>query len=120
MSLSQQNNRLIVLIFFLVVVLIGFIFLNYQVKKGREELFRANNLDISDLDSKECLQGNQTQRSRYCPSLIRDGNKALEAIKVNCPQLPEYKVSFLNTVYTCDGGDEIRTILNKLVRAMRR
>ena len=125
MSSFAQNNRIFILLFFLLIVLVAFLFISYKVKTGREEILREKAIQLNQSqgiidNSFLCLEGNQSDRSRYCPALIRGGTFVNEQIRLNCSNNENFSIDFNGQAYRCSDQSKITSLVNKYLRAMRR
>lgn len=118
MSIYKKNRSLFLLLILMIFLLIVFLIINQQVKKGRAELFH-NDINQSG-SSYTCLNGTQSERSRICSELIREGTALANQLKNKCANDEKYYIAFLNQRYTCSELSEINREINNFLISLRK
>jgi len=116
-----MNARLIQLFLIMFFALgVYFIFLYYDSKTKKE--IAPTLLTISRADGDElketCLTGNQSEKSRICPDIIREGNLALDILAPACLKFQAGAIYYLGKRYECKNERELRNEIRDFTKAL--
>lgn len=116
----MKDTRLFALLILLALAAVFFATMSYWEKKSREDLLiKASEKN----NAKLCLNGNQSQRSRHCPEIIREVTQQLESLRNQCAgagDIEKIAIYFDGNQFRCNELSDLELKKDLLLRSIKR